>query len=350
MSTYARATDGPSSPPPPPPPSSSSSSRGTPRAVLAALATVLIGAALSLAPPREASPPAAHTTPAAPALAPQALDPPVRFTGRAFDTCEAPGLAEMRAWRGSSYGAVGIYFGGRGRGCPGQRELNRAWVSAVHTMGWRLLPLYVGSQAPCVVSAAKRPFALGSNPWDQGTREAGDAVRAAGALGLGTGSPLYLDIEAYRDGDAPCAATTLSFVRAWNREVRRLGYLPGFYSSADSGVRDIEAQRRAGTQDMPAVMWFARWRGQPSLYTESVLQPEAWMPHARIHQYAGNVSESYGGHRLFVDRNAVDAPVARVVPTPTRTSPPDIPDAPDAPTAPDTLTAPDAPDSEDLRP
>ncbi|MGW3556558.1 DUF1906 domain-containing protein [Streptomyces sp. NPDC000963] len=237
---------------------------------------------------------------------------PVTFTGQAFDTCEAPSVETMRAWRGSPYGAVGIYFGGRGRGCPGQRELDSGWVASVQAMGWRLLPVFVGSQAPCVEAPAKKPFAIGSDPWGQGTREAGDAVRAARALGLGTSSPLYLDIEAYRPGDAQCAATTLSFVRGWNREVRRLGYLPGFYSSADTGVRDIEAQRKAGTADLPAVMWFARWLGKPALATEATLAPAAWTPHARIHQYAGNVAESYGGHRLVIDRNAVDAPVARL--------------------------------------
>ncbi|MFF8833905.1 DUF1906 domain-containing protein [Streptomyces sp. NPDC015130] len=249
---------------------------------------------------------------AAPADAP--VPPPAapRFAGKAFDTCEAPSLAVMRAWLRSPYRAVGVYFGGRGRGCPRQKELTPAWVASAHAMGWRLLPLFVGSQAPCVHSAAKRPYAIGSRPWTQGVQEAGEAVRAAGALGIGTSSPLYLDIEAFRLEDTRCAATTLSFVRGWNREVRRLGYVPGYYSSADTGIRQIEEERKAGTQDLPSVMWFARWRGAPALYAETSLHPEAWMPHARIHQYAGNVAESYGGHRVLIDRNAVDAPVARV--------------------------------------
>ncbi|MFJ2783636.1 MULTISPECIES: DUF1906 domain-containing protein [unclassified Streptomyces] len=327
----------PTSPEPPAPtrPPSGRPASSRVRALAAALVTVLAGAALlsgpapasavregagsgparpPVVPPvydaRAALAPPAHGTPASPVRGAVAAD---HFTGRAFDTCEAPPLATMRAWQDSPYGAVGIYFGGRGRGCPGQRELDRTWVTEVHTMGWRLLPIFVGSQAPCVLSAAKRPFALGSDPWGQGTREAGDAVRAARALGLDAGSPLYLDIESYRSGDAHCAATTLSFVRAWNREVRRLGHLAGFYSSADSGVRDIEAQRRAGTADLPDVIWFARWRGGPALYTENVLDPHAW-PHARIHQYEGDVAETYGGHRLVIDRDEVDAPVARITP------------------------------------
>ncbi|WP_324611640.1 MULTISPECIES: DUF1906 domain-containing protein [Streptomyces] len=279
------------------------------RAAVAALMAAVAGAALLTAPA------SAGTRPGAPAPAPAPT--PAYYVGKAFDTCEAPSLAVMKAWRSSSYGAVGIYFGGRGRGCPGQRELSRAWVTSVHDMGWRLLPLFVGSQAPCVIAPAKRKYAIGTSPSLQGTQEAGDAVRAARALGIGAGSPLYLDIEAYRRDDARCVATTLSFVRAWNREVRRLGYVPGFYSSADSGVRDMEAQRKAGTKDLPSVMWFARWRGSPSLYVESSLHPTAWTPHARIHQYVGDVAESHGGRSLQIDRSAVDAPVAVVTTAPT---------------------------------
>lgn len=281
------------------------------RTVVTALVAALVGAALLTAPaPASAARQGAEDGTWSGSTAPVE---PVHYTGRAFDTCEAPSLTVMKAWRSSPYGAMGIYFGGRGRGCPTQRELTPAWVASVHTMGWRLLPLFVGSQAPCVVAAAKRPFAISGSPTSLGTKEGGEAVRAAEALGLGTSSPLYLDIEAYRPGDAPCAATTLSFVRAWSREVRRLGYVPGYYSSADTGVRDIEAARRAGTTDLPAVMWFARWLGRPALYTEPVLDSQAWMPHARIHQYAGNVAEAYGGRRLLIDRNTMDAPVARVI-------------------------------------
>ncbi|MEU2239872.1 DUF1906 domain-containing protein [Streptomyces sp. NPDC018338] len=266
--------------------------------------------------PVPAGPVLAAPVPAAPVVAaPAVAEPAPRFAGKAFDTCEAPSLAVMKAWLDSPYRAVGIYFGGRGRGCPTQKELSPAWVASAHAMGWRLLPLFVGSQAPCVYAAAKRPYAIGSTPWSQGIREAGDAVRAARALGIGTSSPLYLDIESYQVEDTSCAATTLSFVRSWNREVRRLGYLPGYYSSADTGIRHIEGQRKAGTLDLPSVMWFARWRGTPALYTETSLHPEAWTPHARIHQYVGNVAESYGGRRMVIDRNAVDAPVARVTAT-----------------------------------
>jgi hypothetical protein len=118
-------------------------------------------------------------------------------------------------------------------------------------------------------------------------------------------------MESYAHQRKACARRTLSFVRAWDREVRRNGYLPGFYSSADTGVRHIESARRAGVRDLPAVMWFARWRGSPRLYGEPALRRSAWRGR-RIHQYVGNVRERHGGRTLLIDRNRIDAPVARV--------------------------------------
>src|SRR3954451_5397419 len=71
-----------------------------------------------------------------------------RFTGLAFDTCTAPTLAQMTAWKASPYKAIGIYFGGVNRSCA-QPQLTPAWVTAVTAMGWRLVPIYLGLQAPC---------------------------------------------------------------------------------------------------------------------------------------------------------------------------------------------------------
>ncbi|WP_431039199.1 glycoside hydrolase domain-containing protein [Streptomyces sp. P6-2-1] len=233
------------------------------------------------------------------------------FTGRAFDTCTAPPLATMRAWRASPYGAVGVYVGGRARACR-QPELTAGWLREVRGLGWSVLPLYVGSQAPCAQAAHKKEYRLGKDPAGTGTEEGHDAVRAARALGIAARSPLYLDVEAYDERRADCARTVLSFVRAWDRAVRAEGYVTGFYSSADSGVAQLERERRAGTADLPEVMWFAHWTGSPSLEAAGVLAPEAWRPRRRIHQYAGNVTERYGGHTLSIDRNQVDAPVARL--------------------------------------
>jgi hypothetical protein len=233
------------------------------------------------------------------------------FTGRGFDTCEAPSLATMEAWTDSPYRAVGVYIGGRGRACPEQRNLTPGWVQGVSDMGWKLLPLYVGSQSPCVHSDRKRRYTIDpARAWRMGVAEGRDAVRQAEALGMLPASPLYLDMEAYDRENAECADATLTFVQGWNREVRRHGYLPGFYSSAGSGVTHIQQARDAGERDLPEVMWFARWNDRPDVADEPTLASGDWEPHRRIHQYQGNVKETHGGRTVNIDRNLVDAPVA----------------------------------------
>lgn len=233
------------------------------------------------------------------------------YTGQAFDTCQAPSLETMRAWRSSSpFGGVGIYFGGRGRACP-QPNLDSSWTREVHRMGWRVLPVYVGSQSPCVSAKNKQAVRMSSSrAGEQGRSEGQDAVRQAAALGMRAKSALYLDMEAYNWRDTGCADATRRFVQGWNRTVRASGYLPGFYSSAESGVRHMENLRQLGVPDLPQAMWFARWHRQPAVDSEPALGPSAWQPHARVHQFDGNVSRSYGGQTMTVDRNAVDAPVA----------------------------------------
>ncbi|MBP3078561.1 peptidoglycan-binding protein [Streptomyces sp. 604F] len=234
------------------------------------------------------------------------------FRGKAFDTCHAPSMGVLRNWRASDYRAVGVYFGGRGRACPNQPNLTPEYLTEGDRIGWNFLPIYVGSQSPCVIASNKQNVRITGDPVERGAAEGADAVDRAAALGMERGSALYLDMEAYDHRKADCAATTLAFVRAWNRAVTDSGYVPGFYSSASSGITHLESERRAGTSDLPAAIWFARWQQQPDLWGEPVLDREAWAPDARIHQYAGNVTETHGGSTLTIDRNQVSAPVARI--------------------------------------
>ncbi|MFF8957619.1 DUF1906 domain-containing protein [Streptomyces sp. NPDC014894] len=275
--------------------------------------------------------PGALTDPGAASVPDTTADTDWTFRGLAFDVCRVPSLAVMSAWRASSpYGAVGVPYGGRGRECPDQPHLTRGWVAEVHRMGWRVLPVFAGSQPPCARGPADgerprsspgapetrstpgTPETIGATPAAQGEREGGDAVRQARALGMDRGSALYVSLRSYDLDDAGCVRATLDYVRAWNREVRREGYVPGLRGDAETGARHMETARRAGTGDLPSALWFARWNRRPSLYGETVLHPYAWRVKRRIHQYEGEVSEEHGGHRLTVGRNLTDAPVARV--------------------------------------
>ncbi|MFI1014444.1 glycoside hydrolase domain-containing protein [Streptomyces sp. NPDC020965] len=250
-------------------------------------------------------------------------DTAVTFHGLVFDACRAPRLAAMRAWRASSlYGAIGVPYGGRGRDCPDQPGLDRRWIAEVHRMGWRVLPIFVGSQSPCALTdRSPRAAPIGATPALQGEREGYEAIARGRVLGLGRGSALYLGLRAYDLGNTGCVRATLDFIRAWDREVRRRGYVPGLHSDADSGARHMERARREGASDLPSVLWFTRWTGRPSLHGEESLHPYAWRAKRRIHQYGGPATERYGGHALTVARSLADAPVAVVDPEDERSGP-----------------------------
>lgn len=233
------------------------------------------------------------------------------FDGQAFDTCDAPSRAAMENWLESPYRAIGVYIGGRARACEEQPNLTEAWVKDVDAMGWRLLPVYVGSQSPCVRLGHHQGAAIDADrPREQGAAEAKDAVASAEALGMTRGTPVYLDMEDYDHTDTACAETTLAFTQGFSREIRERGYIPGFYSSATSGVAHMESARLAGATDLPDVLWYARWSVPPTITDEPGLASQAWQPHRRIHQHTGNVRETHGGTELHIDRNLVHAPVA----------------------------------------
>ncbi|WP_042383137.1 glycoside hydrolase domain-containing protein [Streptacidiphilus melanogenes] len=244
------------------------------------------------------------------------------FTGQAFDTCSAPSPSLLRAWRHhSSYGALGLYIGGRNRACS-QPLLNRGYVRAAADMGWRMLPLYVGAQAPCVTAEHNRTKRISyANAFEQGRSDGEDAVSAASSLGLAPGSPVYLDMEAYARDRGRCSMAVLRYTTAWSRALHEAGYLSGFYSSADSGVADLAdlaslavtgGDEPPPLDGLPDVVWYARWDHRRSTDGYRALDRSLWSGHQRVHQYVGNVAESHGGQSAMIDRNSVDAPVAVV--------------------------------------
>jgi len=104
-----------------------------------------------------------------------------RLIGSAFDACTAPSLTTMEAWKiASPYRGVGVYIGGASRTCS-QPNLTPIWVTAVSLQGWRVIPIYVGHQAPC----ASRPHAARFSTTTAATlgiANAADAVVQAQAL------------------------------------------------------------------------------------------------------------------------------------------------------------------------
>ncbi|NGN68567.1 DUF1906 domain-containing protein, partial [Streptomyces sp. A7024] len=243
--------------------------------------------------------------PSAPLATPQAVGPqPGDFTGKGFDACTAPSQGAMDAWlAGSPYRAVGVYISGGWRACA-QPNLTASWVSNQTAKGWRLIPLDVGLQAPCTSFSSR----MSSDPGtarSQGANAANGSISAAQSLGIPAGSALYSDIEGYAS-NASCKAAVLSYLSGWTEALHAGGYLSGVYSSASSGIRDA-----ASEYDNPAYtrvdhIHFAWWNGAADTNTGSYVPANMWANHQRIHQYMGEVTETYGGVSINIDRNYLD--------------------------------------------
>ncbi|HEX6232965.1 MAG TPA: glycoside hydrolase domain-containing protein [Jiangellaceae bacterium] len=233
-----------------------------------------------------------------------------RVNGLGFDTCAAPSLSALRAWRGSPYQTVNIYFGGRNRACR-QANLTAGWVRDATAMGWRLLPTYVGDQPFCVRAANVYEFSA-SNAISRGTADAQDAVSRAKALGLLPGSALYADIEHYDRSISSCRTAVRSYVSAWTRTLHAAGYLAGVYAHQGSGLRDLSDTYNSTAYARPDAVWVARWDGSTSLSGWPTAPNTHWAIWQRAKQYRGDHNETWGGVTVNIDSDALQAPVATV--------------------------------------
>jgi uncharacterized protein YraI len=233
-----------------------------------------------------------------------------RFTGLAFDTCTAPTLAQMTAWKVSPYKAIGIYVGGVNRTCA-QPQLTASWVSSVTRMGYRLIPIYMGYQAPCTFRANAVKITAASAT-SQGTLLARDAVAKARALNLLGGSAIYADMEHYDAADATCKTTVLRYLSAWTKELHRLGFLSGVYAHQNSGAPHLAAAYNSTSYARPDALWIARWDGNSSLTGWPTVPNTFWAVGQRGKQYQGDHNETHGGVTLNIDSDRFDAPAASV--------------------------------------
>lgn len=223
------------------------------------------------------------------------------YTGLGFDACAAPSSRTMAAWEDSPYRAIGVYIGGLNRACS-QPNLTADWVAEHVAEGWHLIPTYVGLQAPtsACTSCAKLSTGLASI---QGRAAASDAVADAQSIGMGPGSPIYFDMEAYTRTSSATRAT-LTFLAAWTEQVHSLGYSSGVYSSSASGIADLAAQ--VGEEyPLPDDLWHANWNGAKNTL-DPYIPANAWTAHQRIHQYRGGHDETWGGTTINIDNNYVE--------------------------------------------
>jgi len=280
-------------------------------ATAAALIAVLAGPSAAALPANAAPNPTANAVAPLAAIAPQ----PGTYTGKGFDTCAAPSQSTMNAWRTSSpYRAVGIYISGSSRSCS-QPNLTATWVSNQVANGWRLIPIELDYQASCGTRTPK----MSSDPAtarSQGSTRATAAVNAATALGLPAGSAIYNDIEQYPT-NASCRAAVLSYLSGWTDRLHALGYLSGMYSSGSSGVTDVCGAYNNTAYTRLDHLWIAWWNGVADTDAGQYCDDSYYANHQRLHQYAGDVTETWGGVQMRIDRNYLDVSSSTQEPPPT---------------------------------
>ena len=239
------------------------------------------------------------------------------YSGGAFDTCTVPSNATLNAWLAGPYRGVGIYIGGVNRACA-NTNLTPTWLANTLASGWNVIPTYVGLQAPCTTVKKLATIAVDGTAGTQGTAAAVDAAARAAALGIPTGSPIYLDIEGYPLNNPSCSQVVEAFAAGWVTGLHARGYITGVYGSAASTIRDMVAL--AGVTTPPDAVWIANWNDVTSVYGDKYIADGYWATHQRLHQYAGDHKETWGGVTITIDSNVVDGPVlgaTGIAPAPT---------------------------------
>ena len=266
----------------------------------------------SATPPPAPEPTTSATPTSAPSATPSStltasLKPYVpRASLDGFDTCTAPSLNAMKAWK-AKYSAIGVYIGGMNMACD-YGNLSAAWVKSTHWMGWNLLPLYVGLQAPCDKFPAKiNP----STAAGQAKGAANAAVADAVNFGMRKGTPIYFDMESYNNSNTNCRNAVLTFLDAWTRELHARGYASGVYSSASSGVSDLVSTTTLNGHSFaePDALWFALWDKNDNLAGTPFLPSGRWQSD-RVKQYAGNTTKKIGGYTLNIDADRIGGAVS----------------------------------------
>ena len=233
---------------------------------------------------------------------------PGSLTGYGFDACSAPPQAVMDAWwEQSPYSAVGIYIGGSNRVCKDQTELTAGWVRTQQRTGWHLLPVQVGPQASCSGYADRMSSDLATAK-QQGSVEAATAIATARGLGIGSGSTLYYDLEDYDLAPDDCRRAALSFLSGWTEALHAANYDSGVYSNIAAAITSLDLADRADptAYTMPDDIWFAWANGRADTVTDDRVLSDEWNDHARVHQYALDVPQTYGGYTLTIDANWLD--------------------------------------------
>lgn len=238
------------------------------------------------------------------------------FTGQAFDAAEIPTLAQLANWfTNSPYRGVNLYIGGISR-LKANAALNEAYINEIARQGWRLIPTWVGHQAPCTTLRYPMPWDVNA-AYALGVENANQAKTRMGEFGLldssGKGGLVYLDMEHFDTSNAACVAATNAFIRGWTVRLNQLGSVGALYATASN----MNKAKMYNIVPPPPAVWIAAWnatRGydpNASPYGLTHLPDGYWNHQQRIRQYSGHLTETWGGVGISIDPNVADGKVMK---------------------------------------
>jgi hypothetical protein len=237
---------------------------------------------------------------------------------RGFDTRNAPSRAAMKAWwEDSPYFDVGLYFGGANRSCSNSR-ITSSYIKDLqgaggYGMAWGIIFIYVGRQLPNPTCQTKHAYSAyisttASEAYSQGYSSAQTAHNELQNLGVDlTSTPIVLDLEAPIPASGSCATIAKQYVEGWDAYLRASPpQNPGLYTSSGGG----NINQFTGAP-VPGFVWFAEQvgSGDPNVNHSSHLSSSYWVAHQRHKQYKLDVSQTFGGYTLDIDKDCSDGPV-----------------------------------------
>lgn len=221
--------------------------------------------------------------------------------GLGFDQCEAATASATNAWwPNTPWRWTNIYIGGSMRGCS-QPNLDSDWVASVLGIGFKLVPTWVGPQAPGNECCQDLISTNASAAYAEGKSEANLATNAADALGLTAPTIIYYDMEAYAPEDQ---AAVNAFMSGWVDQMHANGNLAGVYGSP------YNLRHYHDLSSRPDAVWIGAWNGNEDVYNITGLSNSYWNDHERLHQYRGEHDSTYNGVTFNIDTSSTDGPLA----------------------------------------
>lgn len=231
---------------------------------------------------------------------------------RGFDTCATPSISQMGTWwTYSPYWWIGVYLGGSSYACAGS-QVTFSWLDQAENYGYKFAPIWVGKQSPCNWQGLGNVHSyVTTTAYNQGYNEGTAAANAAYNVGIWGPNRIFLDVEAYNEGDTSCREATKNFIAGFVARLQQYGYNGSVYGSP------CNAATWATASSVPNSVWLADgagtgYRGVFQTYCGNTIAPPTgyWIWDQRLHQYQLDIYEVYGGVGLSIDANCSSAYLA----------------------------------------